>query len=687
MKSRKSVSPTSPSKGPLRTGRVWSGAGRAAPVPFDDETLRVAVREWLQDPAATESKNGHISDWDTSRVRDMSYLFYQANTFNQPLRWDTSKVENMCSLFERAVNFNQPLLRWDTSSALYMNYMFSHASAFNQPLHLDTSHVVEMEGMFYKATAFNQPLAWDTSKVENMHNLFASAVAFNQPLLRWNTSSVLWMGYMFSHASAFNQPLDLDTRNVVDMEGMFNKAVSFNQPLIGWDTINVENLSGMFSDARTFNQPLPWDTRNVRTMNSTFRNAVAFNRLLQWDTRNVDDLTLTFHGATTFDQPLRWNTRNVRRMKGMFQGASAFNQPLPFNTRNVDDMSDMFAVATAFNQPLSHWNTSNVTNMEWMFFRASRFDQPLSNWNTRKVTNMGCMFRGAPLMLARYPDGKLPIDRWQKVRDRFRHERLRWHWQEPCDADRNVPLEDLHEWADEFDIPLRDPTTQRPKTKRALCADLARWWDAQREDQRAVSPTCNNPIGILGENVADIPPEFFYHYTHDDGLVYCDDIRSLHKHVSLSDSPQNPYNRQPYSPELVDDISASYDRLQRRVVHMGDYDDGDLVNVPLPFEARFSQKLADLMTRLYHPVGPERLRGASADVWAGFLDALVDERVLSLNERSQVDAQPDLDQQKYFLVELIALKIDHDPRQIQTPQGALSQIAYWTTIVFNRVFE
>jgi len=91
--------------------------------------------------------------------------------------------------------------------------------------------------------------------------------------------------------------------------------------------------------------------------------------------------------------------------------------------------------------------------------------------------------------------------------------------------------------------------------------------------------------------------------------------------VNSSDSPQNPYNRQPYSPELVEDINASYDRLDRRAVHLADfYEDDNLVE--LPFEARFSRKLADLMSRLFHPVGPERLRDASEDVWDGFLDEL-----------------------------------------------------------------
>jgi len=237
----------------------------------------------------------------------------------------------------------------------------------------------------------------------------------------------------------------------------------------------------------------------------------------------------------------------------------------------------------------------------------------------------------------------------------------------------------------EYGIPLHHPDTQRPKTKRELCADLARWWDAQREEQRAVSPTCHNPTGILGENVDDIPPEFFYHYTHDDdGPVYCDDIRSLHKHANSTRSPRNPYNRQPYSTALVEDIRASYERLNRRAVHLDDFDGP--ANAWLSFEERFSQKLADLMVRLFHPVGSERLREASAGLWAGFLNALVGEGVLSDNQRDQVNAQRDLDQQKYFLVEFLARKIDQDPRQLQTEQGVLSQLAYWTTSVLNRIF-
>ena len=39
---------------------------------FNNETLRAAVKEWLDDESKAEKKYGHISDWDTSEVTDMS---------------------------------------------------------------------------------------------------------------------------------------------------------------------------------------------------------------------------------------------------------------------------------------------------------------------------------------------------------------------------------------------------------------------------------------------------------------------------------------------------------------------------------------------------------------------------------------------------------------------------------------
>ena len=42
------------------------------PYKMNDQSIREAVKEWLKDPIAAQNKYGHISEWDTSDVIDMS---------------------------------------------------------------------------------------------------------------------------------------------------------------------------------------------------------------------------------------------------------------------------------------------------------------------------------------------------------------------------------------------------------------------------------------------------------------------------------------------------------------------------------------------------------------------------------------------------------------------------------------
>ena len=49
--------------------------GAAAAASVDDTSIREAVTSWFEDRAAAEAKYGHIKDWDTSGVTDLSELF------------------------------------------------------------------------------------------------------------------------------------------------------------------------------------------------------------------------------------------------------------------------------------------------------------------------------------------------------------------------------------------------------------------------------------------------------------------------------------------------------------------------------------------------------------------------------------------------------------------------------------
>ena len=42
----------------------------------DRAALKAAVDAWVADPAAAEATHGSISEWDTSRIDDMTWLFH-----------------------------------------------------------------------------------------------------------------------------------------------------------------------------------------------------------------------------------------------------------------------------------------------------------------------------------------------------------------------------------------------------------------------------------------------------------------------------------------------------------------------------------------------------------------------------------------------------------------------------------
>ena len=91
--------------------------------PFTNKTLRRAVKDYLAGGDRKKrivEKYGEISNWDTSRVTNMRWMFKNAESFDQPLNnWDVSNVTNMfgmLAMFRRATSFNQPLNNWNVSN-------------------------------------------------------------------------------------------------------------------------------------------------------------------------------------------------------------------------------------------------------------------------------------------------------------------------------------------------------------------------------------------------------------------------------------------------------------------------------------------------------------------------------------------------------------------------------------------
>ena len=112
--------------------------------------IKEAVSLWCSDRAAAELKYGHISQWDTSAVTDMSELFSDEREFDDDIsQWNVGNVTNMYRMFRDASAFNQPLGQWNVGNVTNMEEMFDDASAFNQPIEQwNVANVTNMGEMF-----------------------------------------------------------------------------------------------------------------------------------------------------------------------------------------------------------------------------------------------------------------------------------------------------------------------------------------------------------------------------------------------------------------------------------------------------------------------------------------------------------------------------------------------------------
>ncbi|MWV60956.1 BspA family leucine-rich repeat surface protein [Helicobacter saguini] len=71
-----------------------------------------------------------ISSWDVGNVKDMSYMFYQNESFNENIQsWNVSKVENMYQMFGYTQKFNQDLNSWDISNVKFLHNIFFKAQS------------------------------------------------------------------------------------------------------------------------------------------------------------------------------------------------------------------------------------------------------------------------------------------------------------------------------------------------------------------------------------------------------------------------------------------------------------------------------------------------------------------------------------------------------------------------------
>ena len=225
-----------------------------------------------------QAKKLDLSNFNTSNVTDMSYMFYESQATTLDLSsFDTSNVTDMSNMF---------LGSWATTLDL---------SSF------DTSKVTSMGGMFQSSKIVNLDLSsFNTSKVTDMGSMFAESQATILDLSNFNTSNVTYMSEMFSGSKATSIDLsNFNTSKVTSMNSMFQDSKIVNLDLSSFDTSNVTDMNWMFKDsqASVIKGLNNFNTSKVTSMGGMFENSkIEILDLSNFDTSKVTDSHNMFKG-------------------------------------------------------------------------------------------------------------------------------------------------------------------------------------------------------------------------------------------------------------------------------------------------------------------------------------------------------------------------------------------------------
>lgn len=179
--------------------------------------------------------NSDISQWDTSSLEDMQWMFYETESFTGDLsKWNVSKVTNMREIFYHVWEFDSDLSNWDTSSVTTMRGMFYENPKFNSDLsNWDTSKVTNFKEMFYGSTSFDQDLSkWDLSSGKKYIYICVLCWVDGKNIYKWLDcfGGHCWLTSNTSYKSLLCTPIT----KAETVQRMFYGATAFNQNLCAW---------------------------------------------------------------------------------------------------------------------------------------------------------------------------------------------------------------------------------------------------------------------------------------------------------------------------------------------------------------------------------------------------------------------------------------------------------------------
>jgi len=269
---------------------------------------------------------------------------------------------------------------------------------------------------------------------------------------------------------------------------------------------------------------------------------------------------------------------------------------------------------------------------------------------------------------------------YKKIRN-ITNNKDRFKWQSLCSAKKlndNLTLEDLKNLAIIDNLPGFEN-----KSKRELCLDFAKKFEMMIFNKKDTIPKCINTTSILLTPLEDIPPEFFFSYSHNN-KIYCDDIRELYEHLKNSD--KEPISGTLLPTSKIEQIKDWYEYIKKTANTLDDFNEEI---IPMSISSQVSAKLAQFGSKLNYPNSLELFRNADKEKIELFVTKLFDENIINQSEMRELSAFTDLNQYKLQLLEKLIIKIRNDPQQINVEgqRESLSAIAINISNLYNEVFK
>ena len=239
-------------------------------ISFDgwETTSLVILQNFLRD--CSSLKTADVSDLDTQNVTNMHRTFYGCGALESIIglnAWDTRNVTIMSQMFLCHEDDPNPMTEidisnFDSSSVTDMSYMFYYSSnletvRFGEKW--DMSGVIYTNQMFNGCTSLqniNIATEWKTDNLTEAAAMFSGCSSLTTTDLttlgvpNWKTDKVTRMDQMFRNCSSLTT-LDLsgwNTANVTHMDSMFNNCLSLTTlDVSGWKTDKVNYMSSMFN--------------------------------------------------------------------------------------------------------------------------------------------------------------------------------------------------------------------------------------------------------------------------------------------------------------------------------------------------------------------------------------------------------------------------------------------------------